>query len=142
MKRLLVLASCLFVIGCHKEDSDGSRNSVKKDNLELRLIDFVLIDPATGLPPVGVGYLIDPPGGDYPSLGKLIDHDTEPFRFQFTWIAEKDEETNISVRVDGFEETKIGIDKVKRCSSHLTNTRIPLQRIILTPAKGKSGPRE
>ena len=135
MKRLFVAASCLFIIGCDQKVSNRSHNTVSKDNLELRVIDFVLIDPATGLPPAGAGYLIDPPRGDYPSLGKMIDHETEPFRFQYTWIAEKDEETIISVRVDGFEETKIGMDKVTSCSSHLTNTRIPLQKIILTPAK-------
>lgn len=137
MKRLLVLSSCLFVIGCDQKVGNDSHDPVSKDELELRVIDFVLIDPTTGLPPVGAGFLIDPPGGNYPSLGKFIDHDTEPFRFHYTWIAVKDEETDISIRVDGFEEVKIGIDKVKRCSSHLTNTHIPLQKIILTPTKGE-----
>ena len=124
-------------IGCGQESNERSSNSVSKDDLELRIIDFVLIDPATGSPPVGAGYMIDPPQGDYPSIGKLINQDTEPFRFYFTWIAEKDEGSNIKVRVDGYEDVAIGLDRVKRCTSHLMNTRIPLQKIILTPAKGE-----
>lgn len=137
MKKLLTVACCMFLIECDQESNERSSKSVSKDDLELRIIDFVLIDPATGSPPVGAGYMIVPPQGDYPLLGKLINQDAEPFRFYFTWIAEKDEGSNIKVRVDGYEDVVIGLDRVKRCTSHLMNTRIPVQKIMLTPVKGE-----
>lgn len=101
------------------------------------MIDFVLIDPATGLPPVGPGYEIHHPFGGYPAMGKLFDKDADPFRFYYSWIAEKNENSTILVRVDGYEDITIGLDKVKRIDSHLHNTRVPLQKITLTPRKGE-----
>ncbi len=97
----------------------------------------MLVDPATGLPPVGPGYEIILPQGDYPAMGKLYDQDADPFRFYYSWIAEKNEKSNILVRVGGYEDIVIGLDKVKRIDSHLLNTRVPLQKITLTPRKGE-----